>query len=307
MTNSVPKIMIAYDGSHFGDTAIADLSRAGLPAHGNALVVSVIDIADTAISSPAELGALGKFLSPSLLAETVEFTQVETERLLEEGRALAVSGGYAFLEHLPDWDVFSRSIVGNPADELLNAAKEWQPDMIVVGSNGRGQIGRFFLGSVSKRIAEEATSSVRVSRPASNSFLSLPSKIVIGADAAGDAEILSEVVISREWANDIEFHLIVARDSAANKTQSERVIERLKTTGRRAALTVIDGELRSALLEISADAETQSIFALANDYADNGSGLGQLAASLVTSARCTIEIVRPRRAEQRRTDVSRLN
>lgn len=51
---------------------------------------------------------------------------------------------------------------GDPADEILLLAKEIKPDIIVIGSKGKGKISRFFLGSVSRKIAELAKCSVFV-------------------------------------------------------------------------------------------------------------------------------------------------
>ncbi len=51
---------------------------------------------------------------------------------------------------------------GDPADEILLVANEIKPDIIVVGSKGKGKISRFFLGSVSRKIAELAKCSVFV-------------------------------------------------------------------------------------------------------------------------------------------------
>jgi nucleotide-binding universal stress UspA family protein len=46
-------------------------------------------------------------------------------------------------------------IEGDPADQLIRIAQEWDADGIVVGSRGRGRI-RAFLGSVSHRLLEKA-------------------------------------------------------------------------------------------------------------------------------------------------------
>ncbi len=51
---------------------------------------------------------------------------------------------------------------GDPANEILLAANEIKPDIIIVGSRGKGKIARFLLGSVSRKIAELAKCSVLV-------------------------------------------------------------------------------------------------------------------------------------------------
>ena len=53
---------------------------------------------------------------------------------------------------------------GNPKEVILQEAKEWNADLIVVGSHGRRGFKRFLLGSVSEAVAMNAHCSVVVVR-----------------------------------------------------------------------------------------------------------------------------------------------
>jgi nucleotide-binding universal stress UspA family protein len=53
---------------------------------------------------------------------------------------------------------------GEAEHAILDAAKEWQPDLIVIGSHGRHGVDRFLLGSVSERVVRHAPVSVQVVR-----------------------------------------------------------------------------------------------------------------------------------------------
>lgn len=53
---------------------------------------------------------------------------------------------------------------GNPKEVILEEAKKWNADLIVVGSHGRHGFKRFLLGSVSDAVAMNAHSSVVVVR-----------------------------------------------------------------------------------------------------------------------------------------------
>jgi nucleotide-binding universal stress UspA family protein len=55
---------------------------------------------------------------------------------------------------------------GNPREIILNDAKKWNADLIVVGSHGRRGFKRFLLGSVSEAVAMNAHCSVVVVRRA---------------------------------------------------------------------------------------------------------------------------------------------
>ena len=54
--------------------------------------------------------------------------------------------------------------LGEPRSVILETAKEWGADLIVVGSHGRRGLDRFLLGSVSEAVAIHAPCSVRVVR-----------------------------------------------------------------------------------------------------------------------------------------------
>jgi len=53
---------------------------------------------------------------------------------------------------------------GQPADKLIQLAKDESFDLIVIGSRGLGSIARFFLGSVSDKVSHHATCSVLIAR-----------------------------------------------------------------------------------------------------------------------------------------------
>ena len=48
---------------------------------------------------------------------------------------------------------------------IVSAAEAERADMIVVGSHGRGAVGRLFLGSVSEHVVRNAPCPVLVVRP----------------------------------------------------------------------------------------------------------------------------------------------
>lgn len=58
-------------------------------------------------------------------------------------------------------------IEGDPKSQILDVAKEWKADMIVVGSHGRTGLNRFLMGSVSQGVVNHAHCSVEVVRAAS--------------------------------------------------------------------------------------------------------------------------------------------
>ena len=56
------------------------------------------------------------------------------------------------------------ALSGNPRQRIVEYAKEWDADLIVVGSHGRRGLSRFALGSVSEAVAMNAECTVEVIR-----------------------------------------------------------------------------------------------------------------------------------------------
>lgn len=53
---------------------------------------------------------------------------------------------------------------GDPRSKIIEAAKEWHADLIVLGSRGCKGLERFLMGSVSEAVARHALCSVEIVR-----------------------------------------------------------------------------------------------------------------------------------------------
>lgn len=260
------KVMIAYDGSSYADAAIDDLRRAGLPREGEAVIVSV---ADTLASNPP----ISEFDLHSLASRRVEavLSKVNLHRksIIRKAEELASKAIDHLRSQFPEWEIGSEVLQGTPADELLRKAAEWKPDLIVVGSHGRGAIGRFFLGSVSKRIAEEANCSVRVARRGFEKDANMPTKIIVGAGSLPDAERVVRAVSRRVWSDETEARLIKVDDGVAAGRVSavypyaaaifEKPADELRAAGLEVSVDVKSGNLKSVLLEEAENWEADTL------------------------------------------------
>ncbi len=54
--------------------------------------------------------------------------------------------------------------LGEPATEIVAAAREWLPDVLVMGSNGERLLRRLILGSVARKVIDGVSSTVLVAR-----------------------------------------------------------------------------------------------------------------------------------------------
>src|SRR5688500_10512991 len=100
------KILIAYDGSKSSDAALDDLVRAGLPAAGSAVVISVSEV----------------WLPPN---ETEEREKGNAE--LAEAEAMAGHAKKRVQNLLPGWGVDTVVDYGSPAAEILSTADAYSP------------------------------------------------------------------------------------------------------------------------------------------------------------------------------------
>ena len=58
--------------------------------------------------------------------------------------------------------VKATAALGTPAVEIIRHAAHWKADLIVVGSHGRGTMGRLLIGSVAQKVLHEAGCPVMV-------------------------------------------------------------------------------------------------------------------------------------------------
>jgi nucleotide-binding universal stress UspA family protein len=80
--------------------------------------------------------------------------RVQAEELAESGRAAAKAAGVA--------KVVVQALPGDPAHVLLEAARDFDADLIVVGSRGLTSHAHFILGSVAASVSHHAPCDVLV-------------------------------------------------------------------------------------------------------------------------------------------------
>jgi nucleotide-binding universal stress UspA family protein len=51
----------------------------------------------------------------------------------------------------------ARLAEGGPVDEILKIDRRWRPDLIVIGTHGRGAVRRFLMGSVAEHVVRRAS------------------------------------------------------------------------------------------------------------------------------------------------------
>lgn len=141
------KIMFAIDGSPCSDFALQEACRLLPIAGAEALVVSVLD---------TMVYASGNEGMGSALASVIDREEKEIAADLARAEAILVSHGAS---------ARGIEVDGDPAGQIIEAAEAFQPDVIVLGSHGRGPLGRLVLGSVSDKVLHNWAGAVLVIRP----------------------------------------------------------------------------------------------------------------------------------------------
>lgn len=149
------KILLGTDGSQCASAAAKSVASRPWPAGTLIKVVSAVELLmpenAMSVSSPAPV------YPASLLEEVWSDARKRAYDAVAEAQKTLAAAGLKIVdgESAPD---------GDPRAVLLDQAKQWGLDLIVLGSHGRRGIDRFLMGSVSESVALHAHCSVEVIR-----------------------------------------------------------------------------------------------------------------------------------------------
>ena len=301
------KILVAYDGTPGAELALKDMVRGGFPERAEAKVLTLADV----------------WLPPAPPQDSAEeypkFTasHAKATDMLRSAGQTAVLGARHLHEIFPNWTITNTAKADSPAWGIVAEARRWGADLIVIGSHGRTPLEKFFLGSVSYKVAAEAVCSVRIVRPRHH-HSHKPAQIVVGVDGSSDSQVAVDEVLDRHWNIGTEIHLVTVIDpklassllrSPPGSTEAKGVgsvearvgpmLEDYRTTFGAKNITahthILEGDPKAALLRHAEKCDADSIFLGARGLEHgNRLYLGTLASAICTRAHCSVEVVRPR-------------
>ena len=132
-----PRILIAVDGSEVSRRALERVARFLKEEAEVALVTVVRPI----------------YRDPPYTGYADPKDEEEQRRVLYAARDVLDREGIAAAGLAP---------VGDPADEILKAAKDFEADLIVMGARSLGTVERLVLGSVSTKVMHEASCDILI-------------------------------------------------------------------------------------------------------------------------------------------------
>jgi nucleotide-binding universal stress UspA family protein len=317
------KVLIAYDGSKCSDVALDDLTHAGLPERGDALVMSVaevwlpppppstVEILELAVTAKGALGLERKYMANA--------------QVVKDADEMAAKAAARFQALFPKWTVKHESVWGSPNWELFSRAEEWKADLMVVGSHGRSAVGRLFLGSISQWLLNEARCSVRVARGKLDEP-DFPVRMILALDGSRSADRALEEIASRKWHSPSEVRVVMVNQpldltyiggmapplvdsiDAINHEERDRSLrivqaaaKKLEKAGLRATADVCEGDPKTVLVKLAEDWCADCVFVGATGLTNRFERflLGSTAAAIAARAHCSVEVVRRRRRERK--------
>jgi nucleotide-binding universal stress UspA family protein len=141
------------DGSAYSKAAAASIASRPWPAGVEIRVLSVVEFYLPTVQALLEPPFIPSSQIPELREEAMKHAQDAVEDAMN---VLAPTGAK-----------LSQSIsvlLKNPKTVILEEAKQWGADLIVLGPHGRSGMERFLIGSVAESVATHAECSVEVVR-----------------------------------------------------------------------------------------------------------------------------------------------
>lgn len=170
-------VLVAVDQSEHAQEAIRFVKSVDWPTQSRIYLIHIIEMKDAPPIMPSG--------GPS-----------SWDRVIAEARGQLVTEAKLFLDHtkksiLEQCPVQVESIVveGLPGGEILQAMKDYQIDLIVVGTRGLSKVKRFLLGSTSDWVLREASCSVLLVRGKLSQATTgkAAAKILLATDGSSDA------------------------------------------------------------------------------------------------------------------------
>ena len=140
------RILLSADGSDFSRAAAEKCREIiAVPEKTSVKIISFFEIVE-----PIDVS-----ISPEFSREIEENAKCKAEEIAAQAASL-------IRERHPQVNVETEISLGAPDEVLIETAKEWRADLIVIGSHSRGFWERMLVGSISESLVHGAPCSILV-------------------------------------------------------------------------------------------------------------------------------------------------
>jgi nucleotide-binding universal stress UspA family protein len=285
------RVLVAVDGSGSAEALIREVARRPWPAGSEIAVMTMVD--------PYFFTK-----APLLLEEAKQSAQKSVEELAKP----VVEAGL---------QVSPIVALGNPRHALARYAGEWKADLVMMGSHGRGAVGRLLVGSTTQAVLRHATCSVEIVR-SKGSVIAGGIRVLVPTDGSEHAQAALAAVAARPWPQGSEFRVMTSPEYPVLVGEypyyaTEQVADLTKQSLEHANVAVEKGAalLAKAGLKVSSeviepeDTPSHSILVTAKEWNADlivvGSHgrrgfdrliLGSVSETVALHALCSVEVVR---------------
>ncbi|MDP3507257.1 MAG: universal stress protein [Candidatus Melainabacteria bacterium] len=141
------KVLIAIDDSDCSSNAVDSATRQTWQDDAEFCLISIM--------API----YNEYLLAGLCAPSLEEMQAEYKNQLQQMIDQKI---IQLKKNHPNNKISGRVISGSIAESIIDYAKSWDADLIIVGSHGRTGLEKFWLGSVAEKVLNHAPCSVEV-------------------------------------------------------------------------------------------------------------------------------------------------
>jgi nucleotide-binding universal stress UspA family protein len=145
-TRRAMRILLGTDGSDCSIAAARSVAERPWPEGSEVSVLSAVHV----VEPPT-----GWYVDSKLIDRLRSEADEQAQQSLADARKILVPAGLKVMTAL---------LRGDPRAVIVDQAKEWNADLLVLGSHGRRGLTRMFLGSVSEAVVTHAHCSVEVIR-----------------------------------------------------------------------------------------------------------------------------------------------
>jgi nucleotide-binding universal stress UspA family protein len=142
------KILLAVDESTFSEAALRAVLAQARPQDTEVRVLHVVEL-------PSHLMGLEIVEYDAEFEAVWKAVREQAKALVEKTTGKLRALGYSVTPALEE---------GDPTSKIIDVAKAWNADLIVLGSHGRKGLKRFLMGSVAESVARHADCSVELVR-----------------------------------------------------------------------------------------------------------------------------------------------